>query len=379
MCIFAGSVERVSKTRIIVAPTSDGRQFTAYSNSVVSRSTKNAMILPVPTGGEITFVNLENSPDLMQACENLFPKPDVTSNNTSWGFGAGFSSKSPLPVEKVGGYSCSIVPSLADFDRINPDVFVLPKNTAELLKKTYPEGYSFIVCQFEREVNEHPIAYTHPMRDGKLFIPTFHGHDGGDDFERRRQSVRRGPANRQNFVYAGGSPNFDERTGRSNDNGFYPAYITGDNINQKKNPQGVIHQGVNCDVCNASPLVGTRYKCMHCANFDACEGCRRQHDNSHVFAEFVHEADQDKLWHVPVFKDSVYKEGKKPKEAYDHTIYILNGTCDQTAEEYTELRSQFVDAEYLLRTFLKLNVFIAQRLSIQGNFPNRDYSATVRK
>ena len=36
---------------------------------------------------------------------------------------------------------------------------------------------------------------------------------------------------------------------------------------------GVVHQGVSCDACGASPLVGTRYKAMGRPNWDLCERC----------------------------------------------------------------------------------------------------------
>jgi len=37
----------------------------------------------------------------------------------------------------------------------------------------------------------------------------------------------------------------------------------------------VIHKGVTCDICNAEPIIGVRYKCMTCLDFDMCEFCRR--------------------------------------------------------------------------------------------------------
>lgn len=33
------------------------------------------------------------------------------------------------------------------------------------------------------------------------------------------------------------------------------------------------HQGITCDGCGASPIVGYRYKCKTCQNHDICENC----------------------------------------------------------------------------------------------------------
>lgn len=34
-----------------------------------------------------------------------------------------------------------------------------------------------------------------------------------------------------------------------------------------------IHQGTLCDVCGISPIIGSRFMCLLCHNFDLCEQC----------------------------------------------------------------------------------------------------------
>ena len=36
--------------------------------------------------------------------------------------------------------------------------------------------------------------------------------------------------------------------------------------------QKVVHEGYYCDRCHMYPIVGIRYTCANCANFDLCEG-----------------------------------------------------------------------------------------------------------
>jgi len=38
----------------------------------------------------------------------------------------------------------------------------------------------------------------------------------------------------------------------------------------------VVHKGVTCDGCKASPIVGCRFKCTTCANYDLCDSCESQ-------------------------------------------------------------------------------------------------------
>ncbi|RDX42748.1 hypothetical protein OH76DRAFT_1410824 [Lentinus brumalis] len=54
-------------------------------------------------------------------------------------------------------------------------------------------------------------------------------------------------------------------------------------------PFGPSHEGTRCDTCTQSPLVGVRYKCLDCADFDMCAKCfskptqRTAHNLKHAF------------------------------------------------------------------------------------------------
>ena len=34
-----------------------------------------------------------------------------------------------------------------------------------------------------------------------------------------------------------------------------------------------IHTGIHCDMCKKTDIVGLRYKCMYCADYDLCQDC----------------------------------------------------------------------------------------------------------
>ena len=51
----------------------------------------------------------------------------------------------------------------------------------------------------------------------------------------------------------------------------------------------IFHKHVLCDECNAFPIVGIRYKCNECEDYDLCESCIEtkyiNHSESHTFKE----------------------------------------------------------------------------------------------
>ena len=54
-----------------------------------------------------------------------------------------------------------------------------------------------------------------------------------------------------------------------------------DNISNK-----IMHFGVKCDQCGKYPIIGCRYKCSVCPNFDYCEECEKKYSHIHNHAFF---------------------------------------------------------------------------------------------
>jgi len=67
-----------------------------------------------------------------------------------------------------------------------------------------------------------------------------------------------------------------------------PATINTNNTNDLKIVSNVSHIGVACDNCKQEPLMGVRYKCNVCRNFDLCSNCEATgcHDDHHPLIKY---------------------------------------------------------------------------------------------
>ncbi len=177
MCIISGEVNKVSNTRILVAPLNKGkRQLTVYSNQV-NIDNPVAMILPFPQSNtEFRFFDLTNYTDLFKDLNRLvFPIPLSRGflNNSS----RSKSLNNSLTVVQVGSYKASVAENVDDLDRINTSVFKFEPLALEFLKTNYSQGFGFVIAQMDQSKNYHPFGYIHGMlSNGRMFIPTMHFH-----------------------------------------------------------------------------------------------------------------------------------------------------------------------------------------------------------
>eukprot|EP00835_Amoeboradix_gromovi_P001188 NODE_49_length_27162_cov_0.380039.p8 type:complete len:349 gc:universal NODE_49_length_27162_cov_0.380039:21980-23026(+) len=51
----------------------------------------------------------------------------------------------------------------------------------------------------------------------------------------------------------------------------------------------IIHRGITCNNCGASPVKGIRYKCMNCEDYDICSNCLLMdtHNPNHIFGRIT--------------------------------------------------------------------------------------------
>jgi len=171
-------------TKILVAPSADRKQqLTVYSNLVKNKSATNAMILPVVAPHSVKFINLSKYNDIFEDCDKSFPvRFAYDGNDEEEGITCFSMNESYLEVQDVGSYKCSVANSIADLQRVDPRVFTITQDFVDVLTQHYDAQYwGFIICKIRDGATDsfeeyHPIAYTHSLIGGKLFIPTRHYH-----------------------------------------------------------------------------------------------------------------------------------------------------------------------------------------------------------
>jgi hypothetical protein len=181
MCCFSGPVTSVSATKIFARMGEDGRQFLVYSMSV-DMADPLAMVLPVPvkkgSGDDaVRFIDLKHYSGFFTDLESGFPKPVARHSFSLSEDSPAASAAMPLPVVKVGNFEASFVPTVKDFNRLDPR-FQLPP---ELFAKM-PDYQHFGFAVFKLKPGNqtvHPMAFDFPAaKPESIFFPTVHIHDG---------------------------------------------------------------------------------------------------------------------------------------------------------------------------------------------------------
>lgn len=176
MCMFSAPVDSVSQTKIF-ARRSNRRQWLVYSTNLGS-SQDVAMILPIPVergAGEnaVTFIDMSDYTNFFDDLEKGFPRAKSLVDEVGADLSFSFSM---LAVHDVGAFEASFVPTLADFERLDPR-FRLPDRVWERLPQYRDFGFAvFKLRAGSAEI--HPMAFSYPTSVEDLFFPTVHVHDG---------------------------------------------------------------------------------------------------------------------------------------------------------------------------------------------------------
>lgn len=195
MCCFAFPVPRsllgslftrpihVSKTQIFARLEGD-TQLVAYAMHLRA-STDVAMILPLPVRpgadeADVQFVDLSRATDLFKLLHEAFTPPLPPASRAKGGLSLPDLSlpRPRLVVRDVGAFEASFVPTVDDFDRLDPRFRLPPTVWSQL--PVHDFGFAVFKLRSTAGAAEvHPMAFRFPTRDpGRIFFPTLHVHDG---------------------------------------------------------------------------------------------------------------------------------------------------------------------------------------------------------
>src|SRR5687768_4543469 len=139
MCCFTQPVRNVRDTHIFAREGDGKSQFIVYEMRLQARKDL-AMVLPLPVdrakGDQaVRFINLEAYPEFFRDLRQGF-RMDKTSAILA---GTGGRSDT-LPVQQVGSYEASFVPTMDDFSRLDKR-FRLPKGSWDALPEYRRFGF----------------------------------------------------------------------------------------------------------------------------------------------------------------------------------------------------------------------------------------------
>jgi len=88
----------------------------------------------------------------------------------------------------------------------------------------------------------------------------------------------------------------------------------------------VVHEGVTCDDCGVSPIEGVRYRCTVCDNYDLCEKCEKknEHPPAHVLIKAKQPLKEKEKEKETKKKYLQLKEEKKPKQEEEMKVEVVN-------------------------------------------------------
>jgi hypothetical protein len=184
MCCFAGATPIVSRTEIF-ARTTGPYGFLVYAMSL-KVDTEVAMILPVPVDPgsphpekALAFLDFSHYEAFFKDLNSGFPVPPPPAPipRPFSKFAAAAAAPPPLPVEKVGSFEASFVPTMADFTRLDPR-FQLAPGVWEKLPGYHDHGFAVFRLP-PGATRIHPMAFRFRTRHpDRVFFPTVHVHDG---------------------------------------------------------------------------------------------------------------------------------------------------------------------------------------------------------
>ena len=98
---------------------------------------------------------------------------------------------------------------------------------------------------------------------------------------------------------------------------------------QNESMCNTVHEGVKCQKCNQYPIIGYRYKCSVCNNYNLCQNCEENSEHEHDFIKIrkvnknktENEKKNENLPNKNEIKNS--EKGEMPPNAYTELSLVI--------------------------------------------------------
>ena len=106
---------------------------------------------------------------------------------------------------------------------------------------------------------------------------------------------------------------------------FIPKNVQSNQYQKKAEENKTVHYNIKCDGCQMKPIIGNRYKCKDCKNFDFCENCYQKNKgiHKHEFKKLEKSVYGGPRYIPPNFNENRLKA--TPKKKVVHEGYICDG------------------------------------------------------
>ena len=106
------------------------------------------------------------------------------------------------------------------------------------------------------------------------------------------------------------------------------------NINSSPNTAAMVHKGFRCNGCKI-PIVGFRFHCIDCPNFDFCERCENTQPHPHAFIKVRRLVDEPRSSNLSTLNQSQSLMIETSKEYKVQTFNVSNNISAMVKKTYT--------------------------------------------
>ena len=93
-----------------------------------------------------------------------------------------------------------------------------------------------------------------------------------------------------------------------------------------------IHTDIKCNNCGACPIVGYRYKCLECPNYNLCNECEKIVSHEHNFIRYVNQESEEKKYSYECLTTKLCVYAYVKSEKAELSIVIKNNGVAQWTE-----------------------------------------------